>query len=62
MILLLFVQVGGIKEKVLAAHRAGITHVILPKRNEKDLNEVPDNVKVSILLQNLLKLSSSYVM
>ena len=39
-------QVGGIKEKVLAAHRAGVTHVILPKRNEKDLHEVPADVKV----------------
>ena len=34
--------VGGIKEKVLAAKRAGIKHVILPKENEKDLREVPD--------------------
>jgi ATP-dependent Lon protease len=41
-----FNQVGGIKEKVLGAHRAGITRIILPKRNEKDLHEVPDNVKV----------------
>ena len=36
--------VGGIKEKVLAAKRAGITTVILPKRNEKDLVEVPEKM------------------
>jgi ATP-dependent Lon protease len=37
--------VGGIKEKVLAAHRAGIKRVILPKENMKDLDDVPDDVK-----------------
>jgi ATP-dependent Lon protease len=37
--------VGGIKEKVLAARRAGINTVILPKRNEKDLLEVPENLR-----------------
>ena len=37
--------VGGIKEKVLGAHRAGIKTVILPKRNEKDLEDVPDAVR-----------------
>ncbi len=36
--------VGGIKAKVLAAHRAGIKRVILPERNMRDLDEVPDNV------------------
>jgi len=38
-------QVGGIKEKVLAAHRAGIKEIILPKRNEKDLVEIPNEIK-----------------
>ncbi|MFA0832845.1 MAG: endopeptidase La [Methanobacterium formicicum] len=37
--------VGGIKEKVLAAHRAGIERVILPEENLKDLDDVPDDVK-----------------
>jgi nitrogen-specific signal transduction histidine kinase len=34
--------VGGIKEKVLAAHRAGITHVLLPLRNAKDIEDIPE--------------------
>jgi ATP-dependent Lon protease len=37
--------VGGIKDKVLAAYRAEITEVILPKENEKDLEEIPDEVR-----------------
>jgi ATP-dependent Lon protease len=37
--------VGGIKEKVLAAHRAGITHVLLPSRNEDALKEIPESVR-----------------
>ncbi|OPZ90805.1 MAG: Lon protease 1 [Firmicutes bacterium ADurb.Bin419] len=40
--------VGGIKEKVLAAHRAGIKKVILPQENFNDLDEVPDDVKKEI--------------
>ncbi|KAJ3377577.1 hypothetical protein HDU92_008148, partial [Lobulomyces angularis] len=40
--------VGGIKEKVLAAHRAGIKRIILPKKNSKDLNEIPEDVRSSI--------------
>jgi ATP-dependent Lon protease len=40
--------VGGIKEKVTAAHRAGIERVILSRRNEKDLRDVPDEVKAAL--------------
>lgn len=38
-------QIGGLKEKTLAAHRAGIKHIILPKENEKDLEEIPESVR-----------------
>ncbi|HEX8925847.1 MAG TPA: S16 family serine protease, partial [Terriglobales bacterium] len=37
--------IGGLKEKLLAAHRAGIFEAILPKENEKDLAEVPENLR-----------------
>ena len=37
--------IGGLKQKVLAAHRAGLTEVILPKRNEGDLEDVPEQVR-----------------
>ncbi len=37
--------IGGLKEKLLAAHRAGITDVLIPMENEKDLKEIPDNIK-----------------
>ncbi|MBK88262.1 MAG: endopeptidase La [Gammaproteobacteria bacterium] len=37
--------IGGLKEKLLAAHRGGVKQVIIPAENEKDLKEIPDNVK-----------------
>jgi len=44
----LVLPVGGIKEKVIAAHRAGIRTVLLPKRNVRDLDEVPESVRKDI--------------
>lgn len=40
--------IGGVKQKVLAAHRAGLTEVIVPERNEVDLDDVPDQVRQAI--------------
>jgi ATP-dependent Lon protease len=37
--------VGGIKEKVLAAHRVGIKKIVMPKENKRDMDEIPVNVK-----------------
>ena len=42
--------VGGIKEKVLAAHRLGVKELILPKRNEKAVQDIPDNVRGDLKL------------
>ena len=42
--------IGGLKEKLLAAHRGGIKTVIIPKENERDLKEIPDNVKADLAI------------
>jgi len=42
--------IGGLKEKLLAAHRHGITEAILPKDNEKDLPDIPDNIRKDMKL------------
>ncbi len=42
--------IGGLKEKLLAAHRGGITTVLIPHENEKDLAEIPDNIKENLTI------------
>ena len=55
--------IGGLKEKLLAAHRAGIKHVLIPKDNEKDLTDIPEKVKNDIKItavkhaDNVLKIA-----
>ena len=43
--------IGGLKEKLLAAHRGGITTVLIPVDNEKDLAEIPDNIKQNLSIK-----------
>ena len=45
--------VGGIKEKVIAAHRAGVTKVLLPKDNMKDIDELPQNVRKELEFRSI---------
>ena len=54
--------IGGLKEKLLAAHRGGIKHVLIPEENRKDLEEIPDNVlrKQYIQLNNRTVLELLY--
>jgi len=42
--------IGGLKEKVLAAHRAGIKTILIPKENEKDIEEIPQQVLKSVTI------------
>jgi ATP-dependent Lon protease len=43
--------IGGLKEKLLAAHRGGIKQVLIPQKNMKDLAEIPENIKHKLLIQ-----------
>ena len=43
--------IGGVKEKVIAAHRAGVKTVILPRKNEKDLRDVPDEIRKEMRIE-----------
>ena len=40
--------IGGVKQKLLAAHRAGLTDVIVPQRNDPDLDDVPESVRAEV--------------
>ena len=42
--------IGGVKQKLLAAHRAGLTEVVLPRRNEADLDDVPEAVRADLVV------------
>jgi ATP-dependent Lon protease len=44
-------RIGGLKEKLLAAHRGGIKTVIIPEENEPDLKEIPDNIKADMQIK-----------
>jgi len=44
-------RIGGLKEKLLAAHRGGIKTVLIPADNERDLKEIPDNIKVALTIK-----------
>jgi ATP-dependent Lon protease len=56
----LVLPVGGIKEKVLAAHRSGIKTVLLPKKNEKDLVEIPDQIRKEMTFHFLDKMGDVF--
>ena len=49
--------IGGLKEKVFAAYRAGIKTIIIPKDNEKDLEEIPENIrsKIKFVMANTME-------
>ncbi|MFN8571522.1 MAG: endopeptidase La [Gemmatimonadaceae bacterium] len=49
--------IGGLKEKVLGAHRAGIKHIVIPKQNEADLEDVPDEVQQQLTFHPVETLS-----
>jgi ATP-dependent Lon protease len=48
--------IGGLKQKVLAAHAAGITDIIIPERNRADLTEIPDNVKEDVTFHPVMSI------
>lgn len=50
--------VGGLKEKLLAAHRGGIRHVLIPSENERDLKEIADNIKKNLIIHPVQSMDS----
>ena len=43
--------IGGLKEKVLAAHRGGIKHILIPAENEKDIDEIPESIRKDVTIE-----------
>ena len=52
--------IGGVKEKVLGAHRAGITNIIVPKDNEADLEDIPEDVRSQLTFHTLSTLEEVF--
>ena len=52
--------IGGLKEKVLGAHRAGIKHIVLPKDNEGDLEDIPEDVRKVLTFHALATLDEVF--
>ena len=46
-------KIGGLKEKLLAAHRGGIKTVLIPEENARDLKEIPDNIKADLSIKTV---------
>ncbi len=52
--------IGGLKEKVLGAHRAGITTIILPKDNEADMEDIPEEVRHQLTFHPVSTLDEAF--
>jgi ATP-dependent Lon protease len=52
--------IGGVKEKVLGAHRAGVTNIIVPKDNEADLEDIPEDVRSQLTFHTLATLEEVF--
>jgi ATP-dependent Lon protease len=52
--------IGGVKEKVLGAHRAGIVHIILPRQNEADLDDLPADVREALVFHPVANLDEVF--
>jgi len=48
--------IGGLKQKVLAAHAAGLTDIIIPERNRADLEDIPENVREEISFRPVMSI------
>jgi len=49
--------IGGLKQKVLAAHAAGITDIVIPERNRSDLEDIPENVRDEIAFHPVMSIA-----